>query len=108
MNESRRTEVAEKRTYFSRIRRTFRAAPTSSNSFPSAPQGSAIALAIREIWRTAAIMTSMALPITSEILDATEHLPEGATLVIPQVTWDDYEHLLDDLTERPHLRVSYD
>lgn len=53
-------------------------------------------------------MTPMALPITSEILDATEHLPEGATLVIPQVTWDDYERLLEDLTERPHLRVSYD
>jgi Uma2 family endonuclease len=53
-------------------------------------------------------MTSMTLPSTSEILDATGHLPEGATLVIPQVTWDDYERLLEELAERPHLRVSYD
>ena len=53
-------------------------------------------------------MTSVTLPITSEILDATEHLPVGATLVIPQVTWDDYERLLEELAERPHLRVNYD
>jgi Uma2 family endonuclease len=52
-------------------------------------------------------MTSMSLPTISEVLDATEHLPDGATLVVPQVSWDDYELLLDEFAER-HLRVTYD
>lgn len=60
----------------------------------------------RRIWRATAIMTSM-VPTTSEVLDATEHLPYGATLVLPEVSWDDYELLLDELAER-HLRVTYD
>ena len=37
-----------------------------------------------------------------------EHLPEGATLVLPQFSWEDYERLLEELRERPHLRISYD
>lgn len=41
-------------------------------------------------------------------LDAIEHLPEGSTLVIHQVTWEDYERLLGDVSERPGLRISYD
>jgi Uma2 family endonuclease len=45
---------------------------------------------------------------TAEYLNAIEHLPEGATLVIQQFTWNDYESLLEDLRDRPHLRVSYD
>ena len=45
---------------------------------------------------------------TTDYLDAIEHLPEGATLVIPRFTWDDYERLLEHLSDRPHLRVSYD
>ena len=45
---------------------------------------------------------------TADHLDAIAHLPDGATLVIHQVTWDEYEGLLDDLSERPNLRVSYD
>jgi Uma2 family endonuclease len=43
-----------------------------------------------------------------EILDAAEHLPSGSTLMVPQVSWDDYERLLDDLAERPHFRITYD
>ena len=53
-------------------------------------------------------MTPMNLQATGEILHAAEHLPGGATLIVPQVAWDDYEYLLDELAERPHLRVSYD
>ena len=52
-------------------------------------------------------MAPMTLPLTHEILDSMEHLPIGATLVVPQVSWDDYEILLDELVERPHFRVSY-
>ena len=44
----------------------------------------------------------------ADYLDAIEHLPEGATLVIRQVSWDDYERLLADMLERPGLRISYD
>lgn len=50
-------------------------------------------------------MTSMNLQATGEILRAAEHLPWGATLVIPQVAWDDYEYLLDELAEGPHLII---
>jgi Uma2 family endonuclease len=52
-------------------------------------------------------MTPMSLPTPSEVLDATEHLPKGATLVVHQVSWDDYELLLNEFEER-HLRVTYD
>lgn len=45
---------------------------------------------------------------TVNYLDAVEHLPDGATLVIHQFDWDDYEALLKDLSDRPRLRVSYD
>ena len=45
---------------------------------------------------------------TTPYLEAIEHLPGGATLVIHQVSWDDYERLLQDLFDRPHLRISYD
>lgn len=45
---------------------------------------------------------------TVNYLDAVEHLPDGATLVIHQFDWDDYEALLKELSDRPHLRVSYD
>ncbi len=46
---------------------------------------------------------------TTDYLDAIEHLPEGATLVIQQFGWDDYERLLEELRQQGlHVRVSYD
>jgi Uma2 family endonuclease len=45
---------------------------------------------------------------TSNYLDAIEHLPDGATLVLHEFSWEDYERLLEDLRDRPHLRVAYD
>ncbi len=45
---------------------------------------------------------------TGDYLEAVEHLPEGTTLVIHDLSWDDYERLLVDRQERPHLRISYD
>jgi Uma2 family endonuclease len=53
-------------------------------------------------------MPSMNLQSGPGILAAAQHLPAGATLVVPQVTWEDYERLLVVLAEHPHLRVSYD
>lgn len=53
-------------------------------------------------------MTTMPLQTTDEILHAVKHLPDGATLIMPQVSWNNYERLLEALAERPHFRVSYD
>jgi len=54
-------------------------------------------------------MRSMTLRTShDEVLDATEHLPTGATLVIHDFDWDGYEQLLDALGDRSHFRVSYD
>ena len=42
-------------------------------------------------------------------MEAVEHLPRGATLILQKVSWDDYEALTDDLMiARRHVRVSYD
>ena len=45
---------------------------------------------------------------TAVYLEAIGHLPPGATLIVPNVTWEHYEALLQDLTNRPGLHVSYD
>src|SRR5262249_13598300 len=44
---------------------------------------------------------------TTSCLDAIEHLPQGATLVIQEFSWDDYESLVEALEKR-NLRVAYD
>jgi Uma2 family endonuclease len=53
-------------------------------------------------------MRSMSLTTADEIVEAVEHLPSGATLIVDQVGWDEYECLLESLAERPGLRVTYD
>lgn len=40
--------------------------------------------------------------------DAVDHLPNGASLVFQDVSWEDYEALVEDLWDRPGLRVTYD
>ena len=41
--------------------------------------------------------------------EAIENLPPGAILVLQDVPWEDYEHLLDDIgNRRPGLRITYD
>jgi Uma2 family endonuclease len=50
----------------------------------------------------------MSLEPSIEVLEAVEHLPNGATLVIHEFSWDDYERLLENLGDRPGLRISYD
>lgn len=37
-----------------------------------------------------------------------KHLPEGALLVLQGVSWEEYEQLLEDLADRPGVRVTYD
>jgi len=43
-----------------------------------------------------------------DYIDAIAHLPAGATLRLPSVSWEEYETLLSDLTNWPGMRVSYD
>jgi Uma2 family endonuclease len=45
---------------------------------------------------------------TADYLEAIEHLPDGAMLRLEDITWEDYEQLLEELTEWPGMRVSYD
>jgi Uma2 family endonuclease len=44
---------------------------------------------------------------TISYIEAIEHLPKGAILRIPHVSWEDYEELLADLGDDYHVRVSY-
>lgn len=45
---------------------------------------------------------------TLSYIEAIEHLPRGATLRIPAVSWDEYEQLLTELGDEYHVRISYD
>jgi Uma2 family endonuclease len=45
---------------------------------------------------------------TATYLDAIEHLPAGGTLILPDVSWEDYEQLLTELGEGYGVRVNYD
>lgn len=45
---------------------------------------------------------------TSDYLEAIEHLPDGAMLRLEDIGWDEYEQLLEELTEWPGVRISYD
>lgn len=45
---------------------------------------------------------------TPNYLEAIEHLPDGAMLRLEDISWDEYEQLLEELTEWPGVRVSYD
>ena len=45
---------------------------------------------------------------TADYMDAIAHLPEGATLRLPDIGWNEYEELLNEMADRPGVRVSYD
>jgi len=45
---------------------------------------------------------------TSDYLEAIEHLPDGAMLRLEHISWDEYEQLLEELSEWRGMRVSYD
>jgi Uma2 family endonuclease len=51
----------------------------------------------------------MSIPtLCNQVLEAAVRLPAGATLVVPEIDWDDYERLLDQIAEERHMRISYD
>src|SRR6202040_2862014 len=45
---------------------------------------------------------------TTDYLAAIAHLPAGAVLWVDDVSWDDYERLLDDLGDDYGVRIFYD
>lgn len=53
-------------------------------------------------------MATMNPSLTGEIVLASEHLPFGASLVVPSVSWEDYEPLLGEFEHRRYLHLSYD
>ena len=74
--------------------------PSGSVCFRSAPAAASLSWPER-------IMFDMSARST-DYRDAVEHLPEGAILVLPDVSWEDYEQLLDDVSDRPGIRLTYD
>jgi Uma2 family endonuclease len=54
-------------------------------------------------------MAAMTATFASAYLDAIAHLPAGATLILPDVGWDDYERLLDEnIGGHSSVRITYD
>jgi len=49
-------------------------------------------------------MTSTA----TDYLEAIDHLPIGGKLFLSDVSWDEYEELLEELDGKRHVRISYD
>lgn len=45
---------------------------------------------------------------TEVYMDAIEHIPENGTLILNNVSWDDYEGLLNLMGNKPGHRVTYD
>jgi Uma2 family endonuclease len=46
--------------------------------------------------------------VMSPCREAIEHLPPGGMLVVNGVSWEEYETLLDELEDRPGVRVTFD
>jgi Uma2 family endonuclease len=53
-------------------------------------------------------MEVMKAAAVSQYRDAIEHLPPGGMLVVQDVSWEEYERLLAELSDRPGVRVTYD
>ncbi|HXD32718.1 MAG TPA: Uma2 family endonuclease [Pyrinomonadaceae bacterium] len=45
---------------------------------------------------------------TVNLLDSIEHMPSGGTLILTDVSWDEYEQLVADLEQWNGIRVTYD
>ncbi|MCI0524153.1 MAG: Uma2 family endonuclease, partial [Acidobacteria bacterium] len=44
----------------------------------------------------------------TDYLEAIDHLPVGGKLYLEDVSWDEYEELLEELEGKRHVRISYD
>jgi len=45
---------------------------------------------------------------STDFRQAVDHLPDAAVLLLDGIGWDDYEQVLEDLGDRPGIRVTYD
>jgi Uma2 family endonuclease len=54
------------------------------------------------------MMTPQPLRRVEAIEDAINHIPEGGTLIVPNVSWQDYETLLSRIGDNNTARVDYD
>jgi hypothetical protein len=52
--------------------------------------------------------TLMSTPRASTYLDAIAHLPAGSTLILGDVTWEEYESLVGLMGDHSPVRMSYD
>ncbi len=48
------------------------------------------------------------IAVSTDYLSIINTLPPGATTIFRNVSWEDYETLLDEITDEPHIRISYD
>ncbi len=46
--------------------------------------------------------------MTLDLLEAVDHLPIGSKLLLSDVSWDEYEELIEEIGEKRNLRISYD
>jgi Uma2 family endonuclease len=53
-------------------------------------------------------MTPQPLRNVEVIEDAIKHIPEGGTLIVPNVSWQDYEMLLSRMGDSNNARINYD
>jgi len=63
---------------------------------------------VRAAWRRPAWSYNFTVSSrTADYLEAIEHLPPGARLVIPHASWEEYERLLEDLVGWQGVRASF-
>ena len=48
------------------------------------------------------------IAVSTDYLSVIRALPPGVTTIFRNVPWEDYETLLDEITDEPHIRISYD
>lgn len=48
------------------------------------------------------------IAVSTDYLSVMRTLPPGTTTIFRNVPWEDYETLLEEITDEPHYRISYD
>ena len=60
------------------------------------------------LWGKTEVYNAFMSTRSADYREAIDHLPAGAILVLQEVPWGEYERLLQDLSDRPGIRVTYD
>jgi Uma2 family endonuclease len=48
------------------------------------------------------------IAVSTDYLSIINALPPGATTILRNVSWEDYESLLEEIPDQPHIHISYD